>query len=303
MNKELKNKIIMLFLSAAVSAAVSAAAFMGNIYFDEKNNQNKYIGELHKQLYDREAVELEKIKSSYASLRSQFDNGYGLTTYELQPNYVNLRDSVESYQKYLRELERFGNSSQVQVAKNLNEWVIRLYAELDLQYKTAEGVERRVRELLITKNPSGDIFKSIDKALESDLDHLIQSENRVYYETGWYQMPIINGIEQNLNYQFRNAIGLDATQDIARAIQELPSLAKRKPESEYKESKYPFLFAQGRAYQAATLEFKGDENFYKYKNEVLKQQSKMKFIALVLENDKELKASLKNGKDSALKRN
>ncbi len=52
-----------------------------------------------------------------------------------------------------------------------------------------------------------------------------------------------------LNYQFRSAIGLDATLDMAKAVNDLPELSKRKPESKYKEKKLPFMFAEGRVFQ------------------------------------------------------
>lgn len=296
-NKELRNKII----TAVVTAALTTAGFLGKDYFDEKNRQKQYIGELHKQLYDKGAVELEIINLAYSELQSQLEKGYALTTYELEPSYTKLQESVESYQRYTRELERFGNSGQVQVAKNLNEWLVGLYAEFNLQYKTAERVQRRVRKLLLIENPKSDMFKFVNEALDSELEELIQNENRIYYETGWYKKPVINGLEQYLNYQFRSAIGLDATQDMVKAVNDLPRLSKRKPESEYKEKKLPFMFAEGRAFQAPTLEFKGDDSFFKMKNDALKGQAKMKFVALVLENDKELQMVLKKRKSSGHK--
>lgn len=293
-NKELRNNII----TAVVTAALTASGFLGKDYFDEKNRQKQYIGELHKQLYDKSAVELERINLAYSELQSQLGKGYALTTYELKPSYTNLQESLESYQKYTRELERFGNSGQVQVAKNLSDWIVGLYAEFNLQYKMAEQVQRRAHELLLIENPKSGMFKFVNEALDSELEELVQNENRIYYEVTWYKKPVINGLEQYLNYQFRSAIGLDATQDMVQAINDLPELSKRKPESEYQKKKLSFMFAEGRAFQAPTLEFKGDDNFFKQKNEVLKGQTKIKFLALVLENDKELQVVLKKRKSS-----
>lgn len=293
-NKELRNNII----TAVVTAALTASGFLGKDYFDEKNRQKQYIGELHKQLYDKSAVELERINLAYSELQSQLEKGYALTTYELKPSYTNLQESLESYQKYTRELERFGNSGQVQVAKNLSDWIVGLYAEFNLQYKMAEQVQRRAHELLLIENPKSGMFKFVNEALDSELEELVQNENRIYYEVTRYKKPAINGLEQYLNYQFRSAIGLDATQDMVQAINDLPELSKRKPESEYQKKKLSFMFAEGRAFQAPTLEFKGDDNFFKQKNEVLKGQTKIKFLALVLENDKELQVVLKKRKSS-----
>jgi len=291
-SKELRNNII----TALVTAALTATGFLGKEYVDEKNRQKQYIGELHKQLYDKGAAELEKINSAYSELQSLLGTDYAFTTYELDASYTKLQEAIESYRKYIRELERFGNSGQVQVAKNLEEWVIALYAEFNLQYKTAEQVQRRVRQLLQIENAKSDFFKFTNASLDSDLERLIQSENHVYYEAGWFKKPVINGLEQYLNYQFRSAIGLDATADIAKAINKLPELSKRKPESEYKESNIPFVFAEGRAFQTPTLEFKGEIDLLKQKNEILKERVKVKFIAEVVQHDKDMQEFLKKRK-------
>lgn len=297
-SKEIRNNVI----TALVTAALTATGFLGKEYVDEKNRQKQYIGELHKQLYDKGAVELERINSAYSELQSLLGKDYALTTYELDASYTKLQEAIESYRKYIRELERFGNSGQVQVAKNLEEWVIGLYAEFNLQYKTAEQVQRRVRELLQIENTKSDFFKATNTALDSDLERLIQSENRVYYEAGWFKKPVIKGLEQYLNYQFRSAIGLEATADIAKAVNELPELSKRKPESEYKESNIPFVFAEGRAFEAPTLEFKGEIGHLKQKNEILKERVKVKFIALVIQHDKDIQELLKKRKSPVIRK-
>ena len=291
-SKELLNTII----TALVSIALTTAGFLVKEYFDEKNRQKQYIGELHKQLYNKCAIELENINSAYFELQSLLEKNYALTTYELESRYTRIQDSIKSYRRYIRELERFGNSGQVQVAKNLDEWIVVLYAEFDLQHKLAEQAQRGFHDLLQIDDTNGDFFKSSSAALDEELERLIQNENRVYYEAGWYKWPVINGLEQYLNYQFRSAIGLEATSDIAKAINELPELSKRKAESVYKESNIPFVFAQGRAFQAPTLEFKGDIGPFKQKNEALKRQVKMKFIAQVIDHDKAIQELLKKRK-------
>lgn len=294
MNKELRNNIV----TAILTATLTAAGFIGKDWYDEKNRKKQFVAELHQQLYDKGAAELERVNSAYSELQSVFGKGYALTTYELDPSYTKFQEAVESYQKYTKELERYGNSGQVQVSKNLSEWVVGLYAEFNLQYKTAEQVQKRVRELLLVENPKSDLFTFVNDALEADLESLVQNENRVYYEAGWYKTPVISGLEQYFNYQFRSALGLDATADMAKAISELPELAKRKPETEYKEKKLPFMFAENRVFQAPTLEFSGKDDFFKQKNDALKAQAKMKFISLVIENDRQLQELLKKRKTS-----
>jgi putative transposon-encoded protein len=288
-SKELREKIF----TAIVSVALTSAAFLVRDYIEEKNRQKQYIGELYKQLYDKGAIEVEKINSAYSKIQSLLGKDYALTTYELDAGHTTLREAIESYQKYIRELERFGNSGQIQVAKNLNEWIIELYAEFDLQYKLAEQVQRRIRESLIIENTKSDFFKITNAALDSDIERLIQNENRVYYEAGWFKKPVINGLEQYLNHQFRSAIGLDVTLDMTKALNNLPELSKRKPETEYKESRIPFVFAEGRAFQAPTLEFKGEIDHLKQKDEILKEQVKVKFFSQVIQHDKDIQELLK----------
>lgn len=298
MNRELRNNIII----AIVTASLTAGGFIGKDWYDAKNRKKQYVEEIHRQLYDKGAAELDRLNSAYYNLQSVLGKGYALTTYELDPSYTKFREAIESYQIYIKELERYGNSGQVQVAKNLSEWVVGLHAEFNLQYKSAEQVQQRVRELLLIENPKSDLFIFVDEALDADLERLVQSENRVYYESGWYKKPIINGLEQYFNYQFRSALGLNATTDMAKTISELPVLVKRKPESEYKEKVLPFMFAENRVYQAPTLVFSESDvdGFFKQKNDFLKEQAKFKFIALVIENDESLQETLKKRKLSEL---
>ncbi|WP_416775889.1 hypothetical protein ACNFJN_12015 [Xenorhabdus budapestensis] len=298
MSKELRNNII----TAIVTASLTAASFIGKDWYDEKNRKNQFVEELYKQLYNKGAAELERLDTSYSDLQSMLSKGYALTTYELDPAYTKFQEAIESYQRYIKELERFGNSGQVQVAKNLSEWVIGLYAEFNLQYETAEQVQKRARELLLVENPNSDLFKFVNEALEHELERLVQNENRVYYEADRNKKPIIRGLEQYFNYQFRSALGLDATTDMAKAINELPELVKRKLDSEYKDQQLPFIFAEGRVFQAPTLEFSGKNDFFKQKNDVLKEQAKMKFLSLVIKNDKQLQDILKKRKISELRK-
>lgn len=161
MNKELRNNIT----TAILTASLTAAGFVGKDWYDEKNRNKQFVAELHKQLYDKGAAELDRLNIAYSELQSVFSKGYALTTYELDPAYTKFQEAVESYQRYIKELERFGNSGQVQVAKNLSEWVIGLYAEFNLQYKSAEQVQRRVRELLLVENPKSDLFRFLNERL------------------------------------------------------------------------------------------------------------------------------------------
>ena len=185
---------------------------------------------------------------------------------------------MRSYIKYVSELERYGNSAQVKVAKNILEWLQGIYIGFDLQHKLAEGIQRRVRDLLLIEDPKSDHFKFVSATLDSELDEFMNSENRIFYDLGGYQKPVVDGLEQYLYYQFRTAIGLNATSDMAKSINELTELVKSKDNTVYKDSKIPFMFAEQRAMQAPTLEFKAGDSFFEQKNEALKARIKMKFM-------------------------
>ncbi len=283
-SKDLRDKIIL----AIIGAIFGVISFFGTSYFNEKYRQKQYVGELYKQLYDKGAIELEKINTASSEIQSLLGKDYALTTYEFDPSYTKLQESVELYWKYIRELERYGNSGQVQVAKNLGEWVNKLYAGYSIHYKIIERVQKRVRELLLIEDSKSDIFKFVNNAFNNDIEMLVQHENYIYYEIGRYKIPIINDLEQYFNYQFRTAIGLPVTTDIIKAINNLPELSKRKPESEYKEKKLHFVFAEQRAIFAPTCQIPDDISLIE-KNEVLKEQVKRKFIYMVIKNDKDLK--------------
>lgn len=294
MGKELRNNII----TAIVTASLTAVGFFGKELYDEKNRKEQFVMELHKELYNKGASELDNFNKAYSELHSLFSKGYGLTTYELDPKYEDFKKAIESYQRYLDELERYGNSSQVQVAKNLNEWIWAIYAQFKMQYDLAEQVQNRSRELLHADDPDSDWFKTINKLLDADLERMIQDENRTYYVTSLNQMPVIRGLEQYFNYQFRLSLGLDATTDMEKTIKELPELVKRKSDTEYKDKALPFVFAEGRVFEAPTLEFEGETSILKYKDDALKYQIKMKFLSLVIKNDKQLQSFLEERKKS-----
>lgn len=292
MNKELRNNII----TAIVTASLTAIGFVGKEFYDEKNRIDQFVIELHKELYNKGAVELDKFNEAYSDLHALLDKSYGLTTYELDPQYKKFTTAIESYQRYIDELERYGNSGQVQVAKNLNEWLWDIYAQFKMQYDSAEQVQSRVRELLRINNPESEWFKTTNKSLDTELERFIQTENRIYYVTRLNKMPVVKGLEQYLYYQFRLSLGLDATMDMGKVIQELPMLGKKNTETEYKDKKLPFVFAEGRVFEAPTLEFEGVVDILKYKDDMLREQVKIKFISLVIKNDKALRDILEERK-------
>lgn len=293
MSKELRNNII----TALVTASLTAVGFFGKEHYDEKNRNSEFVATLYKDLYNKGATEHDNFNKAYSDLHSLFAKGYGLTSYELEPAYKEFIKSIESYQRYIDELERYGNSNQVRVAKNLNEWMWALYADFKMQYDKAEQLQNRSRELLRIENTKSEWFKESNNRFDKELEDFMQSENKVYYTTSLNEMPVIRGLEQYFNYQFRVSLGFDVTSDMQKEIEELPQLTKKKPETEYKDKKLPFVFAEQRVFEAPTLEFRGETDVLKYKDDMLRENIKMKFLSFVIDNDKELRDSLEKRKE------
>lgn len=288
MNFKLKNDLILVLVTAVLT---SSGFFMGN-YFEGESKKKKFVFELHKKLYDDGALAIKGVNQAYSDIYGLFGRSFGLAPIEFSDKHSAFRKAVEKYSDYIYELERYGTTGQVNVAKNYREWLWGIYSELDLQFKTAQRVERRAKELLLIENIESDHFKFVSVALESDIERLVRNENRIFYAIGWYKKPVINGIEQYLNYQFRRALDIPATADMESAINSLPELSEKSNSFEYTEKQLPFVFAKGRAFQAPTFEFEGDTSFFKDKDKLLAQNTRMKFISYAIEGDKYLQEIL-----------
>lgn len=292
LNKELKNSLIM----TLVGALLASSGFLVKDYFESEEKQEQFVFELHKKLYDNSAIKIDAINKAYAALYEAFSKDFGLTSYELTENINAFQKAIEEYSGFIDELERYGTTGQVKVAKNYREWLYGVYAEIDLQLKSAQLVERRAKELLLIKDVESEHFKFVNEALEHEIQRLVRNENRIFYAIGWYKKPVIDGLGQYLNYQFRESIGISPTADMVEVINALPELTKKSNAFEFKEKKLPFMFAENRAMQAPTLEFEGDTSIFKQKNEFLANAVKLKFISAVIDHDQQLREMLKKRK-------
>ncbi|TMP46557.1 hypothetical protein CWB96_13465 [Pseudoalteromonas citrea] len=297
MNIDLKNSLVM----ALVGAAITSAGFLAKDHFDAEKKKEKFVFELHKKLYDDGAASIKNVNKAYSKLFGLYGESYGLTPAELSEKHEAFKNALEKYSDYIDELERYGTTNQVAVAKNHIDWLWGIYAELDLQLKKSRRVLNRAKELLLIEDVDSDLFKFVSEALDSEVEQLVRNENRIYYTIGWFKKPVVNGIEQYLNYQFRDALGIQATNDMLNAINTIPQLSDKSNNFKFKEKLLPFMFAEGRAFQAPTLEYEGDLSFFKDKNAVLAQNLKLKFIAAAIENDQNLQDTLKERKFSAEK--
>jgi len=281
---------------ALVGAILATGGFLAKDYFEAEGEKEKFAFELHKKLYDEGATAIKSVNKSYSALYSLYGKSFGLTPIELSEAHNAFSEAIEKYSDYIDELERYGTTGQVEVGKNHREWLWGVYAEFDLHFKIAKQVESRAKDLLLIDDVESEHFKFVNKALESDIKRLVRNENRIFYSIGWYKKPVINGLEQYLNYQFREALGIPATADMAKSINSLPELSGKSNNFEFKEKKLPFMFAEGRAFHTPTLEFEGETTFFEEKNDALAHNVKIKFIALAIENDKQPQEELSKRK-------
>ena len=288
MNIDLRNNLIM----ALVGAILASGGFLAKDYFEAEGKKEKFAFELHKKLYDEGATAIKNVNKAYSAIYGLYGENFGLTPTELSEAHIAFSEALDKYSDYIDELERYGSTGQVEVAKNHRQWLWGVYAEFDLHFKTAQQVETRAKDLLLIDDVESEHFKFVNEALESDIERLVRNENRIFYSIGWHKKPVINGLEQYLNYQFREALGIPVTTDMAKSINSLPELSEKSNNFEFKEKKLPFMFAEGRSFQAPTLEFEGETSFFEEKNEVLAHNVKMKFITSAIDSDKQLQKEL-----------
>ncbi len=296
MNKELKNGLIIGLFSSILSMAVTSVVFLGKNYFDEKNKKEQFAFDVYKKLYDESASKLKKVEKTYAALFSLYSGGFGLTSFEVTKEYHAFYEAISEYSRYISELERYGTNGQIKVAKNLEQWLYGIYSEFSTHFHDAQRVEKNVKKLLLLGDVNSEYFKAVDKRLESDIENLVRNENRIYYSISQGKKLVANSMEQYLNYQFRQAMDMQATGYMINAINQLSEVVKKSNEFRFEKKKLPFMFAEGRAFQTASLEFEGDTAFFERKNVFLKKNIKLKFLSTVIENDPLLQSNLKNRK-------
>lgn len=277
---------------ALVGATLASGGFIAKDYIEAKSEKEQFVFDLHKKLYDEGATAIKNVNKTYLVLYSLYAKGFGLTPIEVSEAYNSFHEALERYSDYIDELERYGTTGQVTATKKHREWLLRVYAEFDLQLGIAKQVEARAKDLLSIDDIGSEYFKFINQAFDADVERLVRNENRIFYAIGFYKKPVIDGLEQYFNYQFRDALGIPATVDMVKAINSLRGLSEKSNKFKFKEKNFPFVFAEGRSFQDPALEFEGEKSFFEEKNKLLAHGIKMKFITSAIESDKLFQAKV-----------
>lgn len=257
----LKEQLITIILSSVLTSV----GWVVIQNYNEEKRQEHFVNTLHKDLYDKSAVALEDIDDKYSKLLAVYSEGFGLSTYEYKKEFDDFAEAVKYYQIYVKELKRYGNSSQVQAASSIENLVWALYGDFYLHYKAVQQLEDSIKSLLINERPGKDLYELLSQVLDPKLDDLIQLENRIYYEITYYKKPLINAYREYLNYHFRLSIGLQATEDMAKEISSIEERSKRDPKNEYTDKALPFMFSENRVYQGPALNFSEEDKFLSIK--------------------------------------
>lgn len=289
MNLELKNGIIL----AVIASIFGVIGFFGAQHFQAETKKSDYKLKLTEKLYEKNYKSTRELIDSASNVISVFGNGFGLTSKEIQKPLDKFKTSLKAYNDHVLELKRLGTSEQIEVAKNILDWAYSIRMNFQLQHDSAASVENRGYELLnVDKESNEDLFNFVNEALDSEIERLIRSENRIYYSEGAYKIPVIKSLEQYLNYYFRIELGLEATKDMSDSINNLPDKIKVSNAFEFTEKLYPFSFAAQRQVFSPELSLKNMGEIMSDKDKYLKQQIKLKFLSEVIANNKELQEKL-----------
>lgn len=289
MNLELKNGIIL----AVIASVFGVVGFFGAQHFQAETKKADYKLKLTEKLYEKNYKSTRELIDSTSNFTKVFGGGFGLTSKEIEKPLEKFNTSLKSYSDHVLELKRLGTSEQIEVAKNILDWAYSIRMNFQLQHDSAANVENRAYELLnINKESNEELFDFVDEALDSEIERLIRSENRIYYSEGMYKLSVIRSLEQYLNYYFRSELGLEATKDMSDSINELPEKIKASNAFEFTEKLYPFSFAAQRQVFSPELSLKNMGELMSDKDKYLKQKIKLKFLATVINGNKELEKKL-----------
>jgi len=293
-NLELKNNIILV----VIASIFTVIGFFGGQYFQAETKKADYKLKLTEKLYEKNYKSTRELIDSASNVISVFGNGFGLTSKEIQKPLDKFKTSLKAYNDHVLELKRLGTSEQIEVAKNILDRAYSIRINFQLQHDLAASVENRAYELLnVDKESNEDLFNFVNEALDSEIEHLIRSENRIYYSEGAYKIPVIRSLEQYLNYYFRTELGLEATKDMSDSINNLPEKIKASNAFEFTEKLYPFLFAAQRQVFSPELSQKNMGDIMSDKDKYLKQKIKLKFLAEVIADNKELQEKLSSQRE------
>ena len=279
----MKNQISIVIITAILSSAIGIGGFYGGRYYEKEDKKSQYRVKKYEELYDLSFKTMNEVRTSFYNISTLMSKKYGLTKTELEKPIKKITNSMQNYEKLVDELRRYGTTNQIEIAKNIQEWLFGMYRELGIQYEFVEGIEKDILDFIYLKEIKSKFAKDKAKYINEKIENIVKNENRIYFKITEYEIKVVNALEQSLYFQFRKELGLKPTLDMLKTLSSLPKVAKESNDFKYKEKPVPFFFASNRVMNDPNLKYElGDlnnpMNFMKIQEDEIKGMIFKKFF-------------------------
>jgi hypothetical protein len=240
MNKKLRNSILLVL----ISAALTSLGWYAKMMFAEGQRQEQVEYAQNKRLYDDHHSSFSDVENRLRILLSKYGKNYALTTYETQDALNLFLDAKDAYVAFAGELDRYGNDEQIYAVSLVQQTIYGICSELGMLQKNAQRVQKEFIATFQAESNSTESSWHV-RIIESEMDLLIRNENRAYYTLKEYYWPLLNDLEQYVNYAFRRSLNIRQTKSILEAIDRLQG--RNGTTFEYQVKDTPYLVAKNRA--------------------------------------------------------
>jgi hypothetical protein len=308
------NALIITIITTTTAALITTASYFGRAYFDPKFKEaeqtSQFKKDTYKKYYEKSKSVIQDLRRSESELFLALQEKYGFSTFELEKTLSNFRKARSSYDNYVSELELYGNSDQIESAKDIQNWSENVFSEFASQYNLAKTVQDSIQEMIVGSyekpikiNPQKYIDFHLNGILDNKhkvdgildkIDKMVQGENNLYYRYREVDMPTFDLLCNQLIYNFRSSIGLGITSEIEKSYKnakKINKIAKEVENSEensnHKDNSMLYVIAESRA--IFSRDFSGSVPELKIKNAWLKSELLAKLMNQVAENNPYLK--------------
>lgn len=289
MNSDLKNGLI-LGLVAAISAS---GGFFVKEFLEHKREQESFVFDTHKNLYDEGASSMEDVNKAYLDLYKLYDENYGLTPLELTEKHYALEESIDNYTIYVNKLERYGTVDQIKLGQEYEYWLKLSFRILDAHYNFSKTVEDYSKDLLLVDFGTEE-FEAYNDAIDLTLKGFMDSENSIYYFMKYDMKPFLDDTENRFNDPFRSSLNIEINNGLSKVpYPKYNEAIDSKEGLTYEDKLFPFLYAENRSLEKPIHTPEDDESSYsKNLNKELAEKIKIKFINSAFERDEDLRVAI-----------
>lgn len=251
-------------------------------YFNKNIENEKYIVSKHKKLYEEGSNHFKNIHNSYQDIANLLRNNYGATPNEYKQTFEKFNKSINQFEIYQEKIERYSYDKFINSTENISTITQGDLQLIWLYQKSSESLRDNIAKILYKENPnkvpkaSNELIQKILKASETDLTEFINYENKLYFKLINFSLPLINGLENDFNKNFRDILNLGTTKKLEQKLSEIPKLILNWKNYTYEDKNYPFSVASFRTYAAPELKMEGD--LFQYKDDNIKAYILLKFI-------------------------